>query len=112
MKNINSKHLLASVLMLCGIGQSTKANLGPPRGQFILPYASNCQMGPFPQTAKAGEYNQLCHIMQDSEKCLAFIKGHFRQDGETVIVNKTHSPEKAAFCLSALKHDLLGTDEE
>jgi len=76
-----------------------------PRGPDIQPLAGSCNIGPFPQTSKAGQYNQLCNVMQDAEKCLAFLKRHFHHNGEVEAVYES-DVAKANYCLDVLKRDL------
>ncbi|MDZ4660232.1 MAG: hypothetical protein SGJ18_01300 [Pseudomonadota bacterium] len=76
----------------------------PPRGPDIDQLAGNCAIGPFEQTEKAGRYNPYCHLLTDSEKCLAYIKGHMSPEG---VVNKAGHQEKAQFCLDTFKKDLI-----
>lgn len=81
---------------------STSKVGGPPRGADVGTLAGGCGIGPFPQTTKAGQYNALCATMQDAEKCLAFIKGHFEDSGA---VNPTGDTAKMEYCLETLARD-------
>ena len=103
-KKVNA--LLASAIGLASL--SSTANAEVPRGMDIDPLASNCRIAKFPQTSKAGAYNNLCDIMQDAEKCLALIKGQFIYNGSTVSVSKFYQNElpRAQYCLNRLKFDL------
>ena len=101
--------LVATVVTAVGImagGTPALADAATPRGMNVLPQAVGCRIGTFPQVTKAGQYNVLCEVMQDNEKCLAFIKGHFRTVGETVSVRPTPNKEKLQYCLEVLQHDL------
>ena len=80
-----------------------------PRGYEIQVQAGNCGIGPFPQTSKAGIYNDYCDILSDAEKCTAFIKGHLLRNGEAV---KTSEPKKLQYCLDQLQEELLDLGEE
>lgn len=106
--------LVATVVTAAGIasGGTPALAVEPPRGMNILPYAANCRIGTFPQVSKAGQYNVLCEVMQDSEKCLAYIKGHFRTVGTEVTVEKAEDNAKMQYCLQTLQHDLgIGAEE-
>lgn len=100
-----SSTLTVACLSLAGSFSAQAAPQDPPRGADVGALAGNCGIGPFAQTAKAGYYNELCDEMQDAEKCLALIKGHFRSTGETDNV-PAQQKEKAAYCLNVLKESL------
>jgi len=105
----DTKALLASAVAAVGFATCLNATAkvaGPPRGQDILPGAGNCSIGSFRQTTKAGQYNVLCDVMQDSEKCLAFIKGHFDRAGNSHVSSE---PDKLTYCLEELER-VLGAD--
>ncbi len=113
MKKKTLSPLLTSVATAASIVAGSAA-LGSnlPRGMNVQPLAGSCRIGTFPQTSKAGGYNELCEVMQDSEKCLAFIKGHFHQKNDIVTTSKTHDLPKLQYCLEVLQHDLgLGAVE-
>jgi hypothetical protein len=93
---------LATATVHTAVGSTSKVG-GPPRGADVSARAGGCGIGPFPQTAKAGEYNALCATMQDAEKCLAFIKGHFEPSGA---VNPAEDTAKMEYCLETLARDL------
>ncbi len=99
---------LASAIAVGLSAAPTLNAAGTPRGMNVKPLASGCRIGSFPQTTKAGEYNALCEVMQDSEKCLALIKGHFRVNGENVTLDKVSEDDlaRARYCLGVLHHDL------
>jgi hypothetical protein len=108
-KNKTLQQFLGAVVATAGLGASPlSADFQAPRGADVEPLAGNCQIGTFSQTGKAGIYNELCDVMQDSEKCLALIKGHFHYNGQTVSVQKTSEGQKAKheYCLDVLKADL------
>ncbi len=110
-KKNDIQQLLTSMVAAAGIvgSVSATAKVDPtsvPRGADIAPIAGACTIGKFPQTMKVGHYNALCHTMQDAEKCLAFIKGHFASDGDTT---KTGEPAKMEYCLGELSR-VLGAD--
>lgn len=104
------KNTITSMVAVAGIGAATNASAAVqlPRGADVGYLAGNCPIGAFPQTSKAGQYNALCHIMQDSEKCLAFIKGHFSFNAGVVAVEPMsgEDTEKGRYCLDVLKRDL------
>lgn len=105
-KNQTMHQIIASVVAGAGLSISVGATAKvapPPRGADVQRAAGGCAIGPFPQTMKAGPYNVLCSSMQDAEKCLAFIKGHFLSNGSTV---ETSAPDKMEYCLDTLKKDL------
>ncbi len=64
-----------------------------PRGFDIDPLVANCSIGPFPQTTKAGQYNSLCSIMSDSEKCLAILKAYVMKEARIRNIE-----ERAEYC--------------
>lgn len=101
------KNILATVATAAAISTGAVA-AEPPRGMDVRPTAAHCRVGTFPQTTKAGPYNVLCEVMEDSEKCLAFIKGRFAFDGQKVTVQPFHpdAQAKAQYCLDVLKRDL------
>ncbi len=92
---------LATTSVTAALGSTSKVG-DLPRGADVGTLAGGCGIGPFPQTTKAGGYNALCATMQDAEKCLAFIKGHFEATGA---VNPTSEPEKMEYCLETLARD-------
>jgi hypothetical protein len=117
-KNQNDLHkILATVVAAAGFAVSVGATAkvaghtgkvsGPPRGLDILPIAGQCNIGTFPQTTKVGRYNVLCNTMADSEKCLAFIKGHFDSTGAST---ETADADRLTYCLDELGK-VLGADE-
>ena len=120
MKNTNSgpnsfRRKLASLVATVGLTASVtgSATAAVPRGADVQPLAANCNIGPFPQTSKAGQYNALCNIMQDSEKCLALIKGSIYFNGTEVTTHPLtgEGVEIGRYCLDVLKRDLgLGND--
>lgn len=75
------------------------------RGADVGALAGNCRIGPFEQTSKAGPYNELCEIMPDGEKCLAYIKQNIRPNGEIV---EARNLEKALYCLEVFETELSG----
>ena len=81
-----------------------------PRAHEILPLASNCAIGPFGQTSKAGQYNQYCQTLTDAEKCLALIKNNMNQDGVLSKIRSEREAEKAVYCLEHFKAELLNND--
>ena len=94
----------AGLTAAAGAGAATSV----PRGENVGSLAGNCSIGTFPQTSKAGPYNSLCSVMKDSEKCLAFIKGHFYFNGQDVQVHEVSQKNeaKAEYCLDVLKQEL------
>lgn len=106
MKTKSLSPLLASVVTVAGIASTGPVMADVGRGMNVEPQAASCRIGTFPQTSKAGAYNVLCEVMQDSEKCLAFLKRHYRVNGETVTTNKTKDVAKLQYCLEVLQHDL------
>lgn len=112
-KNKTLEQVIASAIAVAGLAASPTVLAGfePPRGADVDELAGNCNIGPFPQLSKAGPYNELCNIMEDSEKCLGFIKRQFHFNGETVTVSKFHEGEadKGRYCLEVLNRD-LGVD--
>jgi hypothetical protein len=110
-KNDSIHQLLTTLVAAAGIASTVTVTAkapgaGVPRGADVEPLAGGCNIGSFPQTTKAGRYNVLCNTMQDAEKCLAFIKGHFEANGDT---NKTNAPDKMQYCLEELGK-VLGAD--
>ncbi len=101
----NAVSVFITTLGISG-AQANAADL--PRGANVHELAGNCEIGTFPQTTKAGPYNSLCHVMKDSEKCLALIKGQFFYNGQEVEV--TAVPEQkvqvAKYCLEVLNREL------
>jgi hypothetical protein len=101
---------IAALVAAAGLtaAASASAATSVPRGENVGSLAGNCSIGAFPQTSKAGPYNVLCNVMKDSEKCLAFLKGHFHFNGQTVDVRPVNHQEeaKAEYCLDVLKQEL------
>ena len=108
--------LVAAVVAAASLtAQAQNARPQLPRGMNVDPLAGNCNIGTFPQTSKAGPYNQLCHIMQDPEKCLGAIKRQFFVNGDTGKISPVYSGDapRMAYCLDVLRQELLrGTEEE
>lgn len=77
----------------------------PPRGDDIDSLASNCNIGPFQQTGKAGRYNELCTTLTDGEKCLALIKENMTALGQ---LTPTNDVARVTYCLEHFKQELLG----
>ncbi len=98
--------LFTLFLASSGLAAAGTALADTPRGQDVRPQAGNCEVGPFHQTMKAGEYNILCQEMSDAEKCLAFIKGQFDTEGGHQPFSDIHV-EKAKYCMDALQKALL-----
>ncbi len=105
--------LVLSIVAAASLTASAET-LSPPRGANVDPLAANCNIGPFPQTSKAGKYNQLCDIMQDSEKCLALVKDKFREvNGNVAVYPVTNLGEpRMQYCLDVLRTALLRDDGE
>lgn len=103
------KRILAALATASALALSISASAaGLPRGSEIDPLAANCDIGPFPQTSKAGSYNRICHQMEDAEKCLALLKGRFHYNGQTVRVfplSNMQAP-KGEYCLAVLEREL------
>ncbi len=100
--NQTNKLLMAALSLGSVVASAQQETL--PRGPDVGTLAANCQTGPFRRVSKAGPYNQLCSVMSDSEKCLAFIKDHFELDGSH---RTTFQPEKLRFCLDTLEQELI-----
>ncbi|MBY0370985.1 hypothetical protein K2X33_09880 [bacterium] len=99
-KKYGFNQALASAIAVASLftAASAVAN-GPPRGADVDELAGNCNIGTFPQTSKAGSYNNLCDQMSDAEKCLGLLKQHFNYNGTTRV---THEPQILAYCLEEL----------
>jgi hypothetical protein len=100
--NVNQRIIgVAAVGLLSGAAASAEV----PRGQNIEPRAAGCNIGPFGQVRKAGEYNLLCNEMSDAEKCFALIKGHFDEAGA---IQPTSESDLARmkYCLDTLTREL------
>jgi hypothetical protein len=108
MNKMNLYQIVASLGLISGFSSISVANGldEVPRGRDIEPLAANCNIGLFPQVSKAGPYNALCNVMQDSEKCLALIKGAFHYNGETVKVFPIKDQDRGRYCLNVLKNEL------
>jgi hypothetical protein len=112
-RNDSLQQILTTVVAAAGMAVSVGATAkvggvgGPPRGSEIQPIAGMCTIGSFHQTTKTGQYNALCTVMSDAEKCFAFIKGHFDTAGDST---KTSDPAKMTFCLDELGK-VLGANE-
>lgn len=104
--NMTLGKLFTLFLASAGFSVAGQAVADTPRGRDILPQAGNCAIGPFHQTSKAGQYNILCEEMSDAEKCLAFIKGQFDNEGGHLPFSQ-HEVEKATYCMEALQKALL-----
>ncbi len=98
-------------LTAIAIGVPAAAQFSPPRGPDVGAQASSCNIGPFPQVSKAGEYNVLCDTMPDAEKCLALVKRHMSEDG---VLRKAGEQdiEKVRYCLKTFENDLLSSTGE
>lgn len=105
-KKSNFSPVLASLVAAASI--STFASADPARGHEVEPIAGSCNIGTFQQTSKAGSYNVLCNVMEDAEKCLAYIKQHinYSYSQDRVIVEHADDEAKAEYCLEVLKRDL------
>ena len=100
---------MVSVATLLAAGQALASDEAtPPRGIDIKPGASACAIGPFGQTRKAGEYNQLCAQLTDSEKCLALIKGQMSASG---VLSPAERQDVANYCLENFRKELIKTEE-
>ncbi len=101
--------LVLSVVAAASLTASANTLSATPRGRDVSPQASGCNIGHFPQTTKAGEYNELCNVMQDPEKCLALVKRQFRFDGTNVIVTPVSNlnEPRMGYCLDVLRNALL-----
>lgn len=83
------------------------AELPVPRGGAILPLASNCGIGPFDQTGKAGGYNAYCTVLTDAEKCLALVKRQMNNlDG--TLDSDSFDKDRINYCLEEFRRGLLG----
>jgi hypothetical protein len=100
--SLNCKILGAAAV---GILTGPIASAEVPRGPDIEPRAAGCNIGPFGQVWKAGEYNALCNIMSDSEKCLALIKGHFDETG-AIQTGSESDRERLKYCMETLTREL------
>ncbi len=98
-----STKLLMAALTSLSMGAAAQERV-VPRGPNVGSLAGSCRIGPFGQTSKAGQYNGLCNVMSDSEKCLALIKGHFNADGSH---NSSFQADKLRFCLDTLERELI-----
>lgn len=101
---------LLNLSLTAALASATAAHaaerLPMPTGHNILPHASNCNLGPFEQTSKAGGYNGLCDALTDAEKCLALLKENMtHQTGE---LRRTADVERVAYCLEEFRRGLLG----
>lgn len=105
--NVTLNGIIASGLAAATLSMSSPlvAQNAPTRGENIDSVAGHCRIGQFPQTQKVGYYNSLCEIMQDGEKCYAFLKGHVQSSGAIEPVN-SEAIEKARYCLDVLRRDL------
>jgi hypothetical protein len=108
MENKKLSPLFATLAVAASLSSGASALAAVGRGMNVEPLAANCQTGKFPQTSKAGQYNVLCNVMQDSEKCLALIKGQFSFDGTNVTVAPVDHDDqaKAQYCLDVLRTEL------
>ena len=71
----------------------------PPRGAEIGVLAGNCDVGPFGKSGDTGAYTGLCKQLTGEEICLAYFKGHFKDDGEMI---PAYDTAKAKFCSNKL----------
>lgn len=110
-KKTNVQLAIAGLITAAGITQSALA-FEVARGANVETLAANCNIGSFPQTGKAGEYNGLCHVMQDAEKCLALVKRGFSETGPGEVKVEPLHDKRAAYCFEVLTRELLqGNDE-
>lgn len=104
---MSTKTLTAALSLATFLASATSfaEALPVPRGSEINGIAGNCQIGPFEQSSKAGQYNQYCTQLTDAEKCLALVKQSFRaSSGET---RPAYEQDKAAHCIDLLRAELL-----
>ena len=76
----------------------------PPRGANVQASAGYCSVGPFGTTGATGMYKLYCTNLTSAEKCLAYLKQHFLDDGNTT---KVFDSAKAKFCLSVMSATLF-----
>jgi hypothetical protein len=103
MKNHDLRPLALGAALLA---TSAYADIPVPRADNIDALASNCGIGPFEQTTKAGQYNPYCTQLTDAEKCLALVKKLMTGDG--VLHPAKNDSNRASYCLDEFRRDLLG----
>jgi len=102
MKSLN----LCSLTLAAALAAPLAHALPVPRADDIDYMASACNIGPFEQTGKAGQYNPYCTQLTDAEKCLALVKSLMTDDG--VLHSAKHDSDRASYCLDEFRRNLLG----
>ena len=57
--------------------------------------AGHCDVGPFGKSGDTAEYQGKCRELTAAERCLAYFKQHFTEDGQ---VDSAYDSAKATFC--------------